>query len=101
MSKKKTKLTRGEVLHIAKLAKLKLTEKEINKFQKQLSDILSYIDMLNELDTSKIKPTLQVTGLENVFRKDELVDCLSQGEALSGAKSKHNGYFKIKAIFEK
>ena len=101
MAKKKTKLSKEQVLHIARLAKLKLTEKEVKKFQKQLSDILSYIDMLNELDISKVEPSSQVTGLKNIFKKDEVVDCFSQKEALSGTKSKHNGYFKIKAIFEK
>jgi aspartyl-tRNA(Asn)/glutamyl-tRNA(Gln) amidotransferase subunit C len=96
----KSKLTKDQVKHIAQLANLSLTEKEIAKFQKQLSDILGYIDQLNELETSKIEPTSQVTGLENVFREDKVKPGLSQKEALSSTKSKKDGYFKVKAIFE-
>ena len=97
---KKRKLTKEEVLHIAKLANLHLTEKKVKKFQGDLSNILEYIEILNELDTKGIKPTSQVTGLENVFRKDGVEKSLTQREALSGAKNKREGYFKVKAIFE-
>ena len=100
MKDKKTKLTKEQVRHIAQLANLQLKDKEVTKFQKQLSDVLGYIDVLNELDTSKVKPTAQVTGLQNVFREDELGKSLTQEEALSGTKNKHNGYFKVKAIFK-
>jgi len=93
------KLTKKQVLHIAKLAKLHLTEKEVQKFQKELSDTLDYIEILNELDTSVVAPTSQVTGLENVLREDKVEKCLSQKEALSGAKNKQEGYFKTKSVF--
>lgn len=96
---KKAKLTKGQVLHVAELANLKLTEAEVKKFQKQLSDILDYIKILNQLDTNKVEPTSQVTGLENVFREDKVEKCLSQKQALSGTKSKYKGYFKVEAIF--
>jgi len=99
--KKKLKLTRKQVLHIAKLANLKLTKKEVEKFRGQLADILGYIRVLNELDTKKVKPTSQVTGLKNVFRKDraEKEQGLSQKEALSGTESQHKGYFRTESIF--
>lgn len=100
MAKKKTKLTRKQVLHIAKLANLHLTEKEIKKFQGQLSDILDYMEILNEVATNKVAPTSQVTGLENVFREDEVGKCLTQKESLSGTKNKHEGYFRVKSIFD-
>lgn len=96
----KSRLTKAEVEHIAKLAQLELTEKEIKKFQKQLSDILDYVSQLDELDTAGVESTSQVTGLENVFREDETKPSLTQKEVLSGAKKKHNNFFKIKAIFE-
>lgn len=99
MVKKKNKLSRKQVLHIAKLADLHLTEEEIKKFQKQLGDVLGYIDILNELDTKKVKPTSQVTGLENVFKKDEVKPSLTQEETLSNTKEKYKGYFKVKSIF--
>jgi aspartyl-tRNA(Asn)/glutamyl-tRNA(Gln) amidotransferase subunit C len=94
------KLSKKEVLHIADLANLELTEKEVELFRKQLSDVLQYIEVLNELDTEEVEPTSQVTGLENVTREDISKKDLTQEEALSQAKSKLNGYFKVKAIFE-
>lgn len=95
---KKT-LTKKQIKHVAKLADLKLTENEVVKFQKQLSEVLAYVAQLDRLDTKGVAPTSQVTGLENVFRKDEPAPSLSQEEALSGAKKKEKGFFKTKAIF--
>lgn len=100
MRKKQTKLTKDQVKHVARLAGLTLSKKEITKFQKQLSDILDYVAQLDEVNTSKAEPTSQVTGLENVFRDDKTTPSLSQEEVLSGAKEKHNNFFKIKGIFE-
>lgn len=65
------KLTKAQVEHIAKLAKLKLTDEEVERFAHQLTDILSYVEMLKELDTSGVPETCQVTGLSNVTREDE------------------------------
>lgn len=93
-------ISKDQVKHIAKLAGLKLSSAEINKFKKQLSAILDYVEKLNELDTKGIEPTSQVTGLENVCREDKPGLSLSQEEVLSGAREKHNNFFKIKAIFE-
>lgn len=98
---KKSKLSVEEVRHVAKLAKLELGANEIEKFQKQLSEILDYVALLNEVETGKVESTSQVTGLENVFRKDERGETLTQDEALSGAKGKDQGRFKVKAILEK
>ena len=98
---KKSKLTSGEVKHIAQLAGLTLSSKEIKKFQKQLSEILDYVEILQKVDTQKIKPTSQITGLENVFREDKKKVCLSQKEVLANAPTKQNGFFKIKSITEK
>jgi aspartyl-tRNA(Asn)/glutamyl-tRNA(Gln) amidotransferase subunit C len=65
-----TTLTKDQVRHIAKLARLKLSEEEVDKFSKELTSILQYVDMLKEVDTSKVEPTAQVTGQTNVFRDD-------------------------------
>lgn len=86
------------VSHVAKLANLPLTEQEKKKLQKQLSTILAYIEKLNEVDTKNIEPTSQVTGLENVLREDKPAPSLPQENVLKNAKSKHNGFFKVKAI---
>lgn len=65
-----TSLTKDQVLHIATLARLQLTSKEVDKMTTELSSILQYIDVLNEVDTSSIEPTSQVTGLTNALRDD-------------------------------
>ncbi len=93
------RLMKIDVAHVAKLANLKLSPNEKDRFEKQLSDVLSYIDKLNEVDTENIEPTSQVTGLENVTREDEVRPSLPQEEVLKNTKSKHNGMFKVKAIF--
>jgi len=77
----KSKISQEEVKKIAKLADLKLTENEVEKFQKQLSDVLNYVAVLDELDTFKVKPTSQVTGLKNITRDDETEPSLSQKES--------------------
>jgi len=98
-TKKRVTLTTEDVLHVAKLANLDLKKEEIKKFQKQLSSILDYVSQLQEVNTSKVEPTSQVTGLENVFREDEIKQSLSKKETLSNTKSKYNNYFKVKSIF--
>ncbi|HEX9664340.1 MAG TPA: Asp-tRNA(Asn)/Glu-tRNA(Gln) amidotransferase subunit GatC, partial [Patescibacteria group bacterium] len=69
------KLTKEQVEYIAKLARIKLTSKEVAKFQDQLSQILNYIEQLGEVDTTDVEPTAQVTGLENVTREDKVEQC--------------------------
>ena len=64
-------LTKEEVLKIAKLSKLSFEEKEIEKFQIELNDILGYIDMLNEVDTSKVQPLVYINDVVNNFREKE------------------------------
>ncbi len=68
-------LTKEEVLHIAKLARLELTPEEVDKFRTQLSEILEYIGQLQKIDTAGIEPTSQITGLQNVTRDDLVRDC--------------------------
>ncbi|MFH1971584.1 MAG: Asp-tRNA(Asn)/Glu-tRNA(Gln) amidotransferase subunit GatC [Patescibacteria group bacterium] len=97
-----TNLTRKQVTHIAKLANLKISEKEIIKFQEQLSNIIDYVGELNKVDTKDTESTSQTTGLLDVKREDELIqkDSLTIEEALSGTEKTHNGYFKVSAILE-
>lgn len=95
-----SKLTKTDVAHVAELANLNLSDKEIEEFLPQLSSVIEYITSLNEVDTDGVTPTAQVTGLTNVYRNDEIspVGILSQDEALSGTDETYNGYFKVKAI---
>jgi aspartyl-tRNA(Asn)/glutamyl-tRNA(Gln) amidotransferase subunit C len=94
------KLTKSEVLHVASLAKIELDSNEIEKYTKQLSDVVDSFGQLTEVDTKNVEPTSQTTGLENVFRQDEVKpeNCLSQDAAVSGSDKIYNGYFKVKAI---
>lgn len=66
------KLTKEQVQHIAKLARLHLTDEEVDRYAEQLTSILTYVDVLKELDTSSVKETSQVTGLSLMPREDEL-----------------------------
>ena len=75
-------LTKEEVLKIAKLSKLSFEEKEIEKFQIELNDILKYIDMLNEVDTSKIEPLVYINEAVNNFREKEEKPSLEIGKVL-------------------
>ncbi|MCL4382623.1 MAG: Asp-tRNA(Asn)/Glu-tRNA(Gln) amidotransferase subunit GatC [Patescibacteria group bacterium] len=95
----KQKITTAEIEHIAALAQLKLTRPEIEKFQKQLSQVLAYVSQLAKVKTQNVEPTSQVTGLENSFREDEIKDSLTQKEALSFAGEVKDNLFKVKAIF--
>jgi len=85
------------VKHIAKLATLNMTASEIDKFAKQLSLVLDYMDQLKEVDTSNTLPTNQTTGLKNVTSPDNVRPCqkLTQKEALSGSKNIKEGYFVV------
>ncbi len=69
------KLSKDEVRHIAKLARLSLSEAEVEKFTTELTSILEYVEKLQEVDTEGVEATAQVTGLRNVFRDDDV--CLS------------------------
>ena len=98
-----SKLSDSDVKHVAKLANLPLTSEEISRFKSQLSQVLSYVEKLSEVDTAKVEPTSQTTGLENVLRQDEIkIEAnLTQKEALSGTEKILNGYFVVPAILER
>ena len=69
------KLSRDEVKHIGKLARLGLSDEEVEKFSIQLSDILTHARMLDEVNTDNVEPIAQITGLKNVSFKDEEKGC--------------------------
>jgi len=92
-------LTKKQVKHIAKLAKLKLSNGEIEKFREQLSSILEYAGLLEEVDTKNVEPTAQTTGLKNVYREDKSSkeQCLTQKEVLGNVPERKNGFIKTNA----
>lgn len=91
-----------EVERIAELARLELSRGEKNKLAKELDSIFEYIKKLNEVDTVNVEPTAQVTGLEDVFRKDEASkpDADEVKRLVDALPSQKDGYLKVKAIFE-
>lgn len=68
------KLTRDDVLKLARLARISLSDDEVDAFAGELSAILQYVEQLSSVDVSGLEPTNQVTGLTNVMRKDEVID---------------------------
>lgn len=93
-------LTREQVKHVADLAKLGLTEEEIEIYREQLSAILDYFATLQRLDTDAIPPTATVLPLRNVMREDEPGPSLSREDVLANAPAVADGYFQVKAILE-
>ena len=75
-------LSDDQVKHVAKLARIKLTDEEVKKFGPQLSKVLDYMDILSEVDTKNVPETSQVTGLSNVMEKDEILTTQSTREEL-------------------
>lgn len=69
-----TKLTRDDVLHLAQLARISLSDDEVAEFSEELSAILQYVEQLSSVDVNGLKPTNQVTGLTNVMREDAVKD---------------------------
>ena len=95
-------LTLEDVIHLARLAHLTLTDKEIETYQTQLSSIIDYIGKLNELNTDNVDPANQVTGLSNILRDDEINPerALSQDEVLSNKNDTKQGKFEVDAILQ-
>ena len=93
-------LTIEEVEHVARLARLRLSDEELEQMRTDLSRILGYIDMLEEVDVSDVPPTAQVTDLFNVMREDQARPSLPREDALANAPEQQDGMFRVKAIFE-
>lgn len=94
------KLSREEVLHIARLARLGLTETEVNKLREQLSDILENFEVLQQVDTSDVPATAQSIALQNVVSEDEVAPSLTQSQVLANAPQEEGGFFRVRAVLE-
>jgi aspartyl-tRNA(Asn)/glutamyl-tRNA(Gln) amidotransferase subunit C len=88
------KLDKEELLKIAKNARLQLSEAEVEEFLPQVSEILDVFAKLDEVDTTDVKPSFHPIPVENVFREDEVTECLSKSEVFKGVKNKEEDYFK-------
>jgi aspartyl-tRNA(Asn)/glutamyl-tRNA(Gln) amidotransferase subunit C len=93
-------LTRETVENIAELAKLDLTEAEIELYREQLSEILDYVDMLNSLDTDDIPPTASVLPVNSVMRSDQTRPTLPTDIALASAPDQEAQQFRVDAVLD-
>ncbi|MDI3496516.1 MAG: aspartyl-tRNA(Asn)/glutamyl-tRNA(Gln) amidotransferase subunit [Patescibacteria group bacterium] len=93
------KLKIEEIKHIAQLARLQLSEKELVEYQKELSSILDYVATLKEVDTTKVEPTAQIGNLRDVLRPDEVVPW-DKEEIAAALKNneRENGNIKVKRV---
>ena len=94
------KISPKEVEHVAKLARLELSDQEKEKLTDQLSGILTYVETLNELDTKGVVPTSHVLDINNVMREDVATPSLPQERALANAPDKAAGHYKVPKIIE-
>jgi len=98
-----SRINSEQVEHIARLARIELTEEEREKFTKELSSILDYFEKLSKVDTSKIEGISQVTGLEDVMREDDaqkIKGSETRNKILEQAPQKKGDYFQVPKILE-
>ncbi len=93
-------IDRKDVEHVARLARLALSDAELERMREQLNGILAYIEKLNELDTDGVEPTSHAVPMLNVMREDEPGPCLSQDEALANAPDRAGTFFRVPRIIE-
>ena len=94
------RLSRGDVEHVARLARVEITEEEKEQFTSELTSILDYVAKLNSADTENTEPISQISGLENVTREDKISESLGQEKVLLNAPDNKDGFIKVKQVFE-
>ena len=94
------KLSREEVQHIARLARLGMTEAELERFREQLSNILENFEILQQVDTGDVPPTAQTIPLQNVVRDDKVAPSLPPDDVLANAPKREGELFRVKAVLE-
>ena len=92
------KITREEVLHVARLARLKLSEEQEKRFALQLNKVLEYMERLNELNTEGVEPTFHAVPLQNALREDEVRPSLPRKISLDNAPEKTKGFFVVPKV---
>jgi len=94
------KLTRDEVLHIARLARIALTEEEITRLSGQLSNLLEHFEVLQEVNTDNVPPTAQPNDLRSVMRDDSVIPSLPPDDVLLNAPRREDDSFRVRAVLE-
>ena len=92
------KIKKSDVEKMARLSRLNLTDKEKEKFTKQFSDILGYVEELSEIDDKSVEPIDHITGKSNVMREDKITCKSKRDKMLKNAPDKEDGFIKVKAI---
>jgi len=93
------KLSREDVLKLARLARLALTDEEVEEFRRELEGVLQYVDLLKDTEVSGLTPTTQVTGLKNVMRNDEVIDYgISNKQLLALTPDRQDDLIKVKRM---
>ena len=93
-------ITREEVRHVATLFRLGLSEEDIARFQEQLSQIIDYFQVLQQVDTEGVEPTSHTLALENVMRDDEPRPSFPSDDILANAPFRENDFFRVRAVLE-
>jgi len=93
-------IDRNDASHVAKLARLKLSPEELERFSAQLESILDYINQLNELDTSTVEPLSHALDLRNVFRDDAVTGSIPREQVLANAPEQRDGFFLVPPVLE-
>ena len=89
-----------QIEQVATLSRIKLTDEEKDVFREQLTDILGYIEKLNELDTDDVQPMAYATSINNVFREDQQKSSFPRQKILELSPSSANGFFKVPKVLE-
>ncbi|EZH64703.1 glutamyl-tRNA amidotransferase [Bacillaceae bacterium JMAK1] len=95
-----SKITKEQVEHVADLARLSFTETEIEDFTNQMSKVIDYAEVLNELDTENVEPTTHVMDVRNVLREDNVKPSLQREEALKNAPKQKDGQFEVPSVLD-
>lgn len=94
-----TAISLEDVMKLASLSALHVSDEEAKKLQGELQNILKFVEQLNGVDTTGVEPTYQVTGLENVWRDDEIIDYgLSREDLLKNTPASQDGQIKVKRV---
>ncbi len=93
-------LTREEVLHVARLARIGLTDADVEKFREQLSSIIEHFDVLSRIDTTGVEPTTHTLPLVGVMGADEPRPSLTHEQVLANAPLEHDGYLRVRAVLD-
>ena len=91
-------LSREDVLHVARLARIRLSDEELDRYAQQLADVLEHAAAVSALDTAGVTPTAHPLPLRNVMRSDEVVPCLDRDAVLAEAPAAEEGRFRVPPI---